>query len=189
MPPTKRKSSATPASDRHRTKRRSKHVSGYSDIPSPRLEQLPPVTLLDVLDADRYYPVYDQLCSYMPVPSVLALSATCKQLRNAFQERYSVDHRLLRFVEDPLRLRSELGRHGALISGSFALQFFAQQTWLDSDLDIFVERGAAAEAFDTYLQKEEHYCLEPKHCLIGDFRPEPFVWKVRQNFSFTFVSL
>jgi hypothetical protein len=66
---------------------------------------------------------------------------------------------LTRFVKDPCRLRSELGRYSSLISGSFALQLFAQCLWPDSDLDVFVEQGVALDSFDTYLRNEEYYRL------------------------------
>jgi hypothetical protein len=117
------------------------------------------LSLVQILDPTRYYPIYDRLCSCMPLRDTLALSRTCTQMRHAYRERWSVDRRLTRFVKDPKRLRSELGRFASLISGSFALQFFAQCLWPDSDLDIFVERGVASDSFDTYLQNEEHYGL------------------------------
>ncbi|KAK7887474.1 hypothetical protein LTR67_009894 [Exophiala xenobiotica] len=81
-------------------------------------------------------------------------------MRDAFQQRWNVDQRLSRFVENLTGLRSQLGKHGSLISGSFALQLFAQTFWPESDLDIFVEKGTAAADFDNYLQQEEKYCLQ-----------------------------
>lgn len=71
------------------------------------------------------FPIYDRLCACMPLSTTLKLPSSCKQLRQAYQQRWSVDSRLARFVKDPLRLRSELGKHASLISGSFVLQSFA----------------------------------------------------------------
>lgn len=52
-----------------------------------------------------------------------------------------------------------MGQHDALISGSFALQFFERVLWKESDLDMFVQQGHGAEAFCRYLCMEEGYVL------------------------------
>ena len=96
----------------------------------------------------------------MPLRTTLALSSTCSKLHQASRQRWTVDSRLSRFVKSPLCLRSELGRHASLISGSFALQFFAQETWPESDLDIFVEQGVPMICFERYLKEEESYVLD-----------------------------
>ena len=119
-----------------------------------------PRTLLDILDTNRYYPIYERLCSCLPIRSTLALASTCRQLRQSYQQRWDVNSRLERFVKDPMRLRSQLGQHGSLISGSFVLQFFLRKTWPESDLDLFVEQGAPTEAFDKYLREDEKYQLQ-----------------------------
>ena len=117
-------------------------------------------SLLDILNPDYFFGIYDHWCSLAPLKSILALSQTCKQMHRAFQQRWNVDSRLQRFVKNPSQLRSQLGKHGSLISGSFAIQFFKQQLWKDSDLDIFVEQGEAVTGFDRYLQQDEDYRLE-----------------------------
>ena len=45
----------------------------------------------------------------------------------------------------------------ALISGSFAVQFFERVTWNESDLDIFVNFQADATEFEQYLCEREGY--------------------------------
>jgi hypothetical protein len=50
-----------------------------------------------------------------------------------------------------------LGEHDALISGSFAIQFFDGVVWHESDLDIFVEQGEGASELRRYLLKNEGY--------------------------------
>ena len=52
-----------------------------------------------------------------------------------------------------------MAKYDALISGSFALQFFERVTWPDSDLDIFVEQGEGCELFCKYLVEAEGYDL------------------------------
>ncbi len=117
--------------------------------------------LLNTFNPSRYPELHDRLCSLLNIQDALSLSSACKNLREAHKQRFDVDKRLERFVRNPQRLRSQLGKHGSLISGSFALQLFAQTRWKDSDLDIFVdERGEAVTEFHTYLQQEENYCLE-----------------------------
>jgi hypothetical protein len=153
MPGRKRKAST--GTDVKSTSSRRPHRP-YEQPPKPVS-----LSLVQILDPTRHDPIsiYDRLSSCMPLRDTLALSRTCTQMRHAYRERWSVDDRLTRFVKDPKRLRSELGRYSSLISGSFALQFFAQCFWPDSDLDIFVEQGVALDSFDTYLQNEEYYGL------------------------------
>ncbi|KAL8815414.1 MAG: hypothetical protein Q9223_005438 [Gallowayella weberi] len=50
-----------------------------------------------------------------------------------------------------------MGRTDALISGSFALQYFERVTWPASDLDIFVESGENSENLCKYLAETEGY--------------------------------
>ena len=135
-------------------------VQNPSHPPNAHFASPRSLDLLNILDPDRSYPIYDRLCSYLPLPSILSLSKTCKSFRLAYLQRWDVDRRLDRFVQSPKRLRSQLAKHGSLISGSFALQVFAQRRWPDSDLDIFVERGPAVESFEAHLCQEEHYSLQ-----------------------------
>ena len=52
-----------------------------------------------------------------------------------------------------------MGKYGALISGSFAVQFFERVWWAESDLDIFVECSEKAYELERYLCEEEGYHL------------------------------
>ncbi|KAJ9604902.1 hypothetical protein H2200_010291 [Cladophialophora chaetospira] len=117
-------------------------------------------TLLEVVDSERYFPIHQYLWSVLPVKTAVALSQTCRQLRAAHLRTFNINQRLSYFVRDPAGLRSQLGKNGALISGSFALQLLAQKRWPDSDLDIFVEAGATTEELHVYLQQIEHYRLK-----------------------------
>ncbi|MCJ1431534.1 hypothetical protein MMC27_000887 [Xylographa pallens] len=121
-------------------------------------------TVLDFLSPRPHYPVFRCLCSYLGIAEIIALTRTCKKLSGLYQlllkTQWKVDHGLLRFVKSPARFRSQMGQHSALVSGSFAVQFFERVTWEDSDLDIFVKGGAGAEAFGKYLIETEDYELQ-----------------------------
>ncbi|KPI41620.1 uncharacterized protein AB675_9044 [Cyphellophora attinorum] len=124
-------------------------------IDTPAAKRTAP-SLLDILNRDRF-PFWDYLCPYLPTTSIQALSQTCRPLR---QQVLDVNRNLERFVTNARRLRALLGEHDALISGSFALQFFLAERWPGSDLDIFVRKGDGANALGAYLETEENYVLE-----------------------------
>lgn len=60
-----------------------------------------------------------------------------------------------------------MAAHDALISGSFAIQFFERVNWDESDLDIFVhdERGTGTRGFEQYLCEREGYRFDRE---LGD---------------------
>ncbi|KAG9966119.1 hypothetical protein KCU61_g1073, partial [Aureobasidium melanogenum] len=71
--------------------------------------------------------------------------------------QWNINQRLARFVNDPKEFRSRLGQADALISGTFALLFFAQLYWLDSGLDIYVQQGLKADALIRYIGEDKSY--------------------------------
>ena len=72
-------------------------------------------TFLDVFDSDRRFPVHEQLWEALPLQSAIALSRTCRQMREGYLRIFNINQRLAYFVQDPIRLRSQLGKHGSLI--------------------------------------------------------------------------
>ena len=64
-----------------------------------------------------------------------------------------------------------MGKYDALISGSFAIQFFDHVSWTESDLDVFVEDGDGenAKAMGRYLMEQEKYEFVER---TPDQRPE-----------------
>lgn len=67
-------------------------------------------------------------------------------------------------MHDPVVLRSLMSRLDALVSGSFALQFFERVVWKDSGLDIYVEYGREDETttmLEQHLVEAEDYTLKP----------------------------
>lgn len=90
---------------------------------------------------------------------IICLRRTCKDIREYLQ--WDINAKLQRFFNNPCAFRSELGRCEALISGSFALQFFERVTWPQSDLDIFAEEGGNFHSMCIYLESKEGYKLQP----------------------------
>ena len=121
-------------------------------------------TLCHVLNKNLVYPAFDRICSMLAIAELISLTRTCKQLSSLYQgtlkKHWNIDKRLERFVQDPKGLRSQMAAHNALISGSFAIQFFERVNWNEADLDIFVEQYEDAEEFQQYLCEREGYRFE-----------------------------
>ncbi len=116
---------------------------------TPRLESLLAI-----------YPIRKRLVEYLDTRDLLKLLRTSWGLRLTVRaNEWNVNNRLSRFFRNPLAFRSSLRRSDALISGSFALQFFERVTWPESDLDIMVRDGDALEEMHRYLTKSEGYSM------------------------------
>ena len=118
-------------------------------------------TFLDVFNRDQQYPIFDRLCSILPISDIIALSRTCRNYSNLYRylvpTQWNVDRKLRRFVRNPQEFRSRMGQHNAIISGSFVLQYFERVYWEESDLDIFILDGIDADDFCHYLIRGEGY--------------------------------
>ena len=118
------------------------------------------VSLVDLFDPGRYYPVYSLLLSLLDSLSIVRLSKTCRGLallyRGAIRQEWSVDRLLGRFVLQPLALREVMRDHGAVISGDLALSFFERSRQTDH-MDLFVDEGDGAVALCSYLETREGY--------------------------------
>lgn len=139
-------------------KRKKRQLDGSTKVASPPQK----LTLFDVLDYDLQYPVFERICSFLPIGDLINLTRTCKRLSSLYKglllpTQWNINRRLHRFVQDSKGLRSQMGNHDALISGSFAVQFFERVTWKETDLDIFIEQGSGALAFEKYLCEQEGY--------------------------------
>ena len=94
--------------------------------------------------------VFDRhMCDHLSIAEIVALTRTCKKYADLYQyllpAQWNVDRKLRCFVRDPYGFRSQMAKTDALISGSFAFQFFERTSWKPSDLDIFVEHGEHGE--------------------------------------------
>ena len=110
---------------------------------------------------NSHYPIFSRLCDFLAIGDIVALTRTCRQFANLYQlllpVQWNVDRRLRRFVRNPAGLRSQMGQSDALISGSFAVQFFERATWLSADLDMFVTQGLHFELLKNYIVNVEGY--------------------------------
>ena len=110
---------------------------------------------------DRYNLIFNNIYQRLDIRDIIAISQTCKGLSSFYKHmlscRWNVNRRLARFVNDPREFRSRLGEADALISGTFALLFFAQLYWLDSGLDIYVRQGSKADALIRYIGEDKSY--------------------------------
>ncbi|KAF7887809.1 uncharacterized protein EAF01_010963 [Botrytis porri] len=122
---------------------------------------------LDWKDILLCYPIFHNVCAHLDPNDIMLFRLTTTQLspsfNSLFKTQWNINRQLTRFVQDPVGFRSRLAKHDALISGSFALQFFERRFWLDSDLDIYVQ-GANnfrdPEQIGKYLIKHEGYKLQ-----------------------------
>jgi len=126
------------------------HPEAGSDIQQAQKDEK---SLLDVL---ALYPI-----SHLDNGGLLTLRKLSKQLSTNLstniKEQWNVRRGLGRFVRNPIGLCSQMARHGALISGSFAMQFFDDILWKESDLDVYSQNGEAVSAFGPCLLHEERY--------------------------------
>ncbi|KAI1367179.1 hypothetical protein F5Y08DRAFT_336848 [Xylaria arbuscula] len=113
------------------------------------------------------YPMRTRIFGELDTKSILNLCRTSSGLRaDIYSYRWDINRRLERFFQNPTVFRSALGQADALITGSFALQFFTNKFWPESDLDINVQDGPGVVILGKFLEAEGYE-------LIGN-RGEPF---------------
>ncbi|KAI8626896.1 hypothetical protein F5Y19DRAFT_487478 [Xylariaceae sp. FL1651] len=107
------------------------------------------------------YPIQTRILRDLDTKSILNLCQTSWDMRTDIRAYlWNIDEKLERFFKDPKAFRSALGRADALISGSFALQFFAHEFWPESDLDINLRDGGEnAGSLAKHLMEVEGYEL------------------------------
>lgn len=104
----------------------------------------------------------DLVLQHLQTTDLLAIARTCKTYRKLIMEtRFNLNAKLKRFnLDSVVGFRTELGRSGALISGSFALQFLlgTRTVWTDSDLDVLVGEAKIAQ-LERFLVGKEGFAL------------------------------
>ncbi|KAI0971890.1 hypothetical protein F4678DRAFT_80233 [Xylaria arbuscula] len=116
------------------------------------------------------YPIQSRIMRDLDMGSILNLCRVSSGLRaDIYTDTWDIDRKLERFFHNPRAFRTELGRAEALISGSFALQFFANRFWPESDLDINLREGAGAERLGKYLVDSEGYKLARQQDFDRDY--------------------
>ena len=63
-------------------------------------------------------------------------------------------------MDNPFKLRTLLGKHDALISGSFAVQFFERVVFDDADLNIYMREATGSNVIARYLVRIEGYTIK-----------------------------
>lgn len=123
--------------------------SPESQEPTPTITLTKPATNTTLLDVLSLYPVCDRLCSHLDVSGLLLLKTISKSLSGNIEahlkQRWDINRKLTRFVREPKRLRSLMGKHDALISGKYSIPqtriplslcFYYQQ----ADLEVVISR-------------------------------------------------
>ncbi|PPQ74440.1 hypothetical protein CVT26_001421 [Gymnopilus dilepis] len=86
-----------------------------------------------------------EIFNVIDIISLMTLSKCSKVLRRLFicyaQAKWDPAKRYRRWFSDVLEFRRVLRRSGAVISGSFALQYFDRSFYAESDMDLFVRIG------------------------------------------------
>ena len=94
------------------------------------------------------------------------LGKTCRAAREALrvytEYAFSINRSLLRFFEAPVAFRAHQARTNALISGSFALQFFDRGIYEGSDLDVFCAYREDDPALGLWLLAEGYVFVPGK---------------------------
>lgn len=114
-------------------------------------------------------PILDELGRHLEIRDIVNLSKTCKGLSGLYNEvsrlQWDIDTLLKRFLKYPKHFRQRLGLTEALITGSFALEFFERPFWRAPNLDLVVQEGERAFGLLEYLTRCEDY--------VYDKEPEP----------------
>ncbi|KAI0757888.1 hypothetical protein BC629DRAFT_1265542, partial [Irpex lacteus] len=81
-----------------------------------------------------------------------------RTMPRAINHTFSIYRRLKHFFNDPFSFRVMQSRTGALVSGSFALQFFCRVFYPEADLDIYAANDAKHDVGDWLLANAYTFC-------------------------------
>nr|POF17871.1 hypothetical protein CFP56_13283 [Quercus suber] len=145
-----------------------------------------PVTFTSTFTAG---PILSTLVDYLPLTSLRAVQLACRQYANlyayALPTKWSIDEHLTRWFRDPKSLRRILDENDGLISGSAALQFFAQPTaWQPRDIDVYCHCLQAETLHQHLLEKQDCIFVQSK---IGEDTMYP-VYYLREVRYYTCLS-
>ena len=122
------------------------------------------IKLIQLLDRDTYYPTYDRVIDSLPIRDIIALTKTCKSFSSIYQDilhkQWNINRHLRRWVEDPRSFRCHMARCNALITNDLALEFFERVRYPNAYLDLCMETGPSAVAFQEHLIEHESYSLD-----------------------------
>lgn len=149
--------------------------------------------LIDLLDPDRYIPMFDKITKYLDPADLVNLRRVSRKLGEVYpkvqQTQWNVNTALRKFVQDPVRFRNKLGEVSGIISGIFALDFLDRRATGDR-LDIFVRDISQEVVIDWLLHNEDYVYADilEKDGVGQDFRANSFVgeghpeWENRDGF-------
>ena len=124
----------------------------HSEMSAPAVSQ---PTFLSTFDRKSNYPIFSTLCDCLSIAEIVSLTQTCKKYSDLYQYllpiQWDVDKALRRYVDDPQGFRSQMARSDALISGTFAVEFFERVFRDREPLDVLVQKGLGCELFSNYL--------------------------------------
>lgn len=120
-------------------------------------------TPADVTNAFSRHLVYDKIFCHLSPASLIRVGRTSKSTFAAIEDfsyrAFDINRSLSRFVSDPIAFRNLQARTSALISGSFALQFFDRTFYPEADLDIYTPESSVRELGDFLMN--DGYVFRP----------------------------
>jgi hypothetical protein len=115
-----------------------------------------PSPLLEFIVNMSYYAIHLSITSYLPIPDIISLTRTSKQLSGLYtyllKTQYSIDKRLSPYFVDPDAFRMVQAETNALIFGDVATGFFDRSRWEDERLMIAVDDGKNFDKLSGYMQ-------------------------------------
>ncbi|KAK5631805.1 hypothetical protein RRF57_007519 [Xylaria bambusicola] len=132
------------------------------------------------------YPIRSCIFRYLDTKSILSLCRTSSAFRgDIYSYLWDINKKLERFFRNPTAFRTALGRADGLIGGSFALQFFANRFWPESDLDINLRDGEGVEILGNYLIEVEGYEMVRNQDIEIDYEHFARLNNIKKIITFT----
>lgn len=114
--------------------------------------------------------VYHEILAYLDTKDIVRSQRICKNTGRlyaaGFTKWFNIYRHLSNFFHDPNTFRCLQAQTGAIVAGSYALQFFIRQDFTEPNLDIYVHRDAK-EMLGSWLLKEG-YTFIPSDSLFAD---------------------
>ncbi|KAI0765136.1 hypothetical protein C8Q74DRAFT_1450222, partial [Fomes fomentarius] len=130
----------------------------HSQLQSPHTS---PRSLIDVFSCHL---ISDRVLHQLDPRSLALVACVSRMTQQATQDyrrrAFNINKRLERFFSNPPAFRSLQATTAAIISGSFAVQFFDRSFYPESDLDIYVHPDAHVRDIALYLLSEG-YTYQP----------------------------
>ncbi|KAI0674150.1 hypothetical protein C8Q78DRAFT_966847 [Trametes maxima] len=123
-----------------------------------------------------FHVIYIRLFSHCTPGTVVNLSRVNRCIRNSSMDyksrAFNINKRLSRFFDHPNTFRSLQKQTAAIISGSFALQFFDRTYYEESDLDLYVHPDSSCILLGQHLIESEGYLFIPYSWQLEDYDDE-----------------